>query len=122
MKKLAIVAVAAFVCIGTTPVSAQSYAGVYGTGNIAPNVTADNPSGSFQYPYSAESGLSALAQAPASKALAQQGAKGIRHRNQSELARSRFKYDRDAGQHGITPHYYRPYYYGHYGYYGPWPP
>ncbi len=79
MKKLAIVAVAAFVSIATTPVSAQSYAGVYGTGNIAPNVTADNPSGVFRYPYSAESGLSALAQAPASKALAQQGAKGIRH-------------------------------------------
>ncbi len=88
MKKLAIVAVAAFVCIT----------------------------------YSAESGLSAVAQAPASRALAQQDTKGIRHRNQSELARPRFKYDRDAGQHGITPHYYRPYYYGHYGYYGPWPP
>ncbi len=88
MKKLAIVAVVAFFSIGATPVSAQSYAGVYGTGNIA--------------------------QAPASKARAQVG------RNQSEVRR--FKYDRDAGQHGITPNYYRPYYSGHRGYYGPWPP
>ncbi len=103
MKKLAIGAVAAFVCIGTVPASAQSHAGVYGTGNIAPSV--------LKYPNSA-----------ASKARAQQGAKGLRHRNQSDLAGQRFNYDRDAGQHGITPHYYRPYYYGHYGYYGPWPP
>ncbi len=88
MIKSSVVVAAALVCMGALPASAQSYAGVYGTGNIA--------------------------QAPASKARAQVG------RNQSEVRR--FKYDRDAGQHGITPYYYRPYYYGHYGYYGPWPP
>ncbi len=95
MSKITVVAAAALVCIGAPLALAQSY------GAQAPESKA-------------RTGLNARAQAPASKARAQV------NRNQSEARR--FKYDRDAGQHGITPFYYRPYYYGHYGYYGPWPP
>ncbi len=92
MNKITIVAAAALVCIGASPALAQSYSSSYGT----------------------ETGRKVLAQAPASKARAQV------NRNQSKARR--FKYDRDAGQHGITPHYYRSYYPGADSYYGPWPP
>jgi len=33
-----------------SPAFAQSFVGTWGTGNIAPNVTAQNPDGVFRYP------------------------------------------------------------------------
>ena len=73
MKKLArakkylpvALALAAFATVGTTSAFAQAYSGVYGSGNVVRNITAENPDGIFRYPFSTESGLSAFAQAPA---------------------------------------------------------
>jgi len=88
MKKylLVVPAMAALAAFGTTSALAQAYGGVYGTGNIVPNitpgnpVTPDNPLGMVQYKFSTEmgltertermgtmsdTGLSAFAQAPA---------------------------------------------------------
>jgi len=82
MKKLLAVtlAMAALATFGTTSALAQAYGGVYGTGNIVPNITPDNPLGIVRYKLStemglterterfgtmSETGLSAFAQAPA---------------------------------------------------------
>jgi hypothetical protein len=86
MKKLLVVAlgVAGLATFGTTSAFAQAYGGVYGTGNIVPNITPDNPVapdnplGMVRYKFSTglterterfgtmnETGLSAFAQAPA---------------------------------------------------------
>ena len=88
MKKLLAVtlAMAALATFGTTSALAQAYGGVYGTGNIVPNITPDNPVmpdnplGMVRYKLStemglterterlgtmSETGLSSFAQAPA---------------------------------------------------------
>jgi hypothetical protein len=75
MKKLTyllvVLGLAAFSIGGTKSAFAQSWGGVYGSGNIAPKVTQENPDGVFRYPFSTnESGVSAFAKAPAAKAKA----------------------------------------------------
>ncbi len=47
MKKLILASILAV--LAGTPAFAQAYNSSYGSGNIAPNVTPDNPTGVFRY-------------------------------------------------------------------------
>jgi opacity protein-like surface antigen len=49
MKKMILAAVLAI--LASTSAFAQSWSSNYGSGNIAPNVTAANPDGVFRYPF-----------------------------------------------------------------------
>lgn len=67
-----------------SPAFAQSFVGTYGTGNIARNVSPQNPDGVFRYPSNAQgnvtrtaarenNGLSAFAYVPAAGTMSRDG-------------------------------------------------
>jgi hypothetical protein len=68
MKKMILAAVLA--TLAGSSALAQSYSGGYGSGNIAPNVTAASPDGMFRYP-TTEPGTRVAHAASAHKAYAQ---------------------------------------------------
>ena len=66
MKK--VILAGAVVAALASPAFAQSYSPGYGSGNIAPNVTAANPDGQFRY-NSGIGSASAYAQAPTNEQM-----------------------------------------------------